>query len=36
VQSGLQPRQFAVSRGTLLVANTKSAQVQAVQMGTLP
>ena len=36
VQSGLQPRQFAVSRGTLLVANTKSAQVQAVQVNSLP
>jgi serine/threonine protein kinase/DNA-binding beta-propeller fold protein YncE len=36
VQSGLQPRQFAVSRGTLLVANTKSAQVQAVRMNSLP
>ena len=36
VQSGLQPRQFAVSRGTLLVANTKSAQVQAVRVDSLP
>jgi hypothetical protein len=32
----LQPRQFAVSRGTLLVANTKSAQVQAVRVDSLP
>ncbi len=36
VQSGVQPRQFAVSRGTLLVANTKSAQVQAVRVDSLP
>ena len=36
VQSGLQPRQFAVSRGTLLVANTKSGQVQAIRMDSLP
>ena len=36
VQSGLQPRQFAVSHGTLLVANTKSAQVQAVRVDSLP
>jgi serine/threonine protein kinase len=36
VQSGLQPRQFAVSRGTLLVTNTKSAQVQAVRLDSLP
>ena len=36
VQSGLQPRQFAVSRGTLLVTNSKSAQVQAVRVDTLP
>ena len=36
VQSGLQPRQFAVSQGTLLVANTKSAQVQALRLDSLP
>ena len=36
IQSGLQPRQFAVSRGTLLVANTKSAQIQAVRVNSLP
>ena len=36
VQSGLQPRQFAVSRGMLLVTNSKSAQVQAVRVDTLP
>jgi 6-phosphogluconolactonase (cycloisomerase 2 family) len=36
VQSGLQPRQFALSRGTLLVANTNSAQVQAVRVDSLP
>jgi serine/threonine protein kinase/DNA-binding beta-propeller fold protein YncE len=36
VQSGVQPRQFAVTRGTLLVANTKSAQVQAVRVDSLP
>jgi serine/threonine protein kinase/DNA-binding beta-propeller fold protein YncE len=36
VQSGLQPRQFALSSGTLFVANTKSAQVQAVRVDSLP
>ena len=36
VPSGLQPRQFGLSRGTLLVANTKSAQVQAVRVNSLP
>jgi DNA-binding beta-propeller fold protein YncE len=36
IRSGLQPRQFGVSHGTLLVANTKSAQIQAVPLGTLP
>ena len=38
LQSGLQPRQFAVTSngGTLLVANTKSAQLQAVDLSHLP
>ncbi|HEY5355602.1 MAG TPA: protein kinase [Streptosporangiaceae bacterium] len=36
IRSGLEPRQFGVSHGTLLVANTKSAQIQAVPLGTLP
>ena len=36
VQSGLQPRQFALSSGTLFVANTSSAQVQAVRVDSLP
>jgi serine/threonine protein kinase/DNA-binding beta-propeller fold protein YncE len=38
LQSGLQPRQFAVTPdgGTLLVANTKSAQLQAVDLSHLP
>jgi serine/threonine-protein kinase len=36
VQSGLQPRQFALSHGTLFAANTKSAQVQAVRVDSLP
>ncbi|MGI8446515.1 MAG: protein kinase domain-containing protein, partial [Streptosporangiaceae bacterium] len=38
LQSGLQPRQFAVTPNgdTLLVANTKSAQLQAVDLSHLP
>jgi DNA-binding beta-propeller fold protein YncE len=38
LQSGLQPRQFAVTSngGTLLVANTGSAQLQAVDLSHLP
>ena len=38
LQSGLQPRQFAVAShgATLLVTNTKSAQVQAVDLTHLP
>ncbi len=38
LQSGLQPRQFAVAAkgATLLVTNTKSAQVQAVDLRQLP
>ena len=38
LQSGVQPRQFAVtSKGdTLLVANTGSAQLQAVDLSHLP
>ena len=38
LQSGLQPRQFAVTPdgGTLLVANTGSAQLQAVDLSHLP
>jgi DNA-binding beta-propeller fold protein YncE len=36
VPSGLQPRQFALSSGTLLVANTNSAQVQAIRVDSLP
>ena len=38
LQSGVQPRQFAVTSkgGTLLVANTGSAQMQAVDLSHLP
>jgi serine/threonine protein kinase/DNA-binding beta-propeller fold protein YncE len=38
LRSGLQPREFAVVSGssTLLVTNTKSAQVQTVDLGRLP
>jgi len=38
LQSGLQPRQFAVTSNgdTLLVTNTKSAQLQAVDLSHLP
>jgi serine/threonine protein kinase/DNA-binding beta-propeller fold protein YncE len=38
LQSGVQPRQFAVTSkgGTLLVANTGSAQLQAVDLSHLP
>jgi DNA-binding beta-propeller fold protein YncE len=38
LRSGLQPRQFAVTSNgdTLLVANTKSAQLQAVDLSKLP
>jgi 6-phosphogluconolactonase (cycloisomerase 2 family) len=38
LQSGLQPRQFAVVShgGPLLVTNTKSSQVQAVDLSKLP
>jgi hypothetical protein len=38
LQSGVQPRQFAVTAkgGTLLVANTGSAQLQAVDLSHLP
>ena len=38
VQSGLQPRQFAVisHSSTLLVTNTKSGQLQTVDLSRLP
>ncbi|MGH3124356.1 MAG: YncE family protein, partial [Streptosporangiaceae bacterium] len=37
LRSGLQPRQFAVSHGTtLLVTNTKSSQLQTVDLSRLP